>query len=99
MNTKVCNQKTCKRQAAGKYKTCATCRERNKEWKRKRKKMASIAVPEKGHRYCKQCTRQWPLDHFQPMHNRRKKLTASCATCRLTLSKSHRGQGLSLIHI
>lgn len=60
---------------------------------KKRREMASKAIPEDGHRYCKHCSKQWPIEHFQSTQNRRKKLTARCATCRLAQSKCHRGQG------
>ena len=88
-----CSNGKCTREAAGKYKTCAGCRESNRKSDRKRKEMASRLIPEDGHRYCKQCTRQWPIEHFTPTQNRRKKLTTHCATCRLINSKSQRGQG------
>ena len=91
--TKVCSRKTCKREAAGKYKWCVTCRESSRKSRKKRKEIASRLIPDEGHRYCTNCSKQWPIEHFQPTQNRRKKLTARCATCRLSLSKSHRGQG------
>ena len=87
-----CSNGNCTREA-GKYKQCATCRESKRKSLKKRKERASRAIPEDGHRYCMACARQWPLEHFHSTVNRRKKRTANCATCRLILSKSHRGQG------
>ena len=90
--TKVCSQKRCNRKATGKYKKCDKCREIRRRSDRKRREMASRAIPEKGHRYCMACTRQWPIEHFQSLQNRRRKPTKLCATCRLSQSKSKRGE-------
>lgn len=88
---KVCTR--CNREATGKYKLCGRCREYSRKTKRKRKERASRLIPEKGHRWCVHCKRQWPIEHFQSVQNRRKKLTTTCATCRLMIGKSQRGQG------
>ena len=78
--------------ATGKYKLCGRCRESLRKSKRKRRERVSRLIPEKGHRYCMACKRQWSLEHFQSIINRRKELTTSCATCRLSLSKYKRGE-------
>ena len=82
---KVCSQKTCKREVAvdSKYKLCIRCREMRKKSKRKRKEKASTSVPEDGHRYCKQCFRQWPLDQFESKYK-------TCTLCRESKKKSKR---------
>jgi hypothetical protein len=85
---KVCSQKTCKREAGGKFKNCQKCRDISMKSMRKRKRAAAEAVAKEGHRHCTGCFREWPLEKFKSFVNRRAKLTAWCASCRASLSKS-----------
>jgi hypothetical protein len=84
---KVCSQKTCTR-LTEKFKLCQPCRDIAKKSQRKRKERAAKATARDGYRYCKCCSRDFPLLHFKSLHSRRKKLTKKCATCRASESKT-----------
>jgi len=86
---KVCSTKCCKR-FAEKFKTCQPCRESQRKSQRKRKERAAKATARDGYRYCRKCSRDFPLSHFKSSRSRRKKLTAWCATCRAIGSKSQK---------
>jgi hypothetical protein len=85
---KVCSRKTCTRLTEGKFKVCQPCRDIRKKSLRKRKDKAAKATARDGYRYCKCCSRDFPLLHFKSSYSRRTTLTARCATCRAILSQS-----------
>jgi hypothetical protein len=84
----VCSKKTCTREAGPKFKRCQGCRDTAKKSNRKRKMAAAKAVPKEGHRHCTNCCREWPLEQFESVVNRRAKLTSCCASCRALRSKN-----------
>jgi hypothetical protein len=86
---KVCSQKTCTR-LTDKFKTCQPCRESERKSRKKRKERAAKATARDGYRYCRNCYKDFPLAHFKSSYSRRKKLTARCATCRASESKSQK---------
>ena len=87
---KVCSKPWCKRLAEDKFKACQQCRDINNKTRRKRRERATKATARDGYRYCTGCFREFSLSHFTSSHNRRKALTAWCATCRASVSKLQR---------
>lgn len=72
------------------YKLCPSCREYQKQYNKKRKRLAKeLTVPE-GQRLCKNCYRLKPIEKFQSNVNRRDTLTTKCIDCRESLSTSHK---------
>ena len=72
------------------YKRCPSCRERNKQYKKKRKRLAEeLTVPE-GQWLCKQCLKLKPIEDFQSKMNRRDTLTTWCITCRESQAKTNK---------
>jgi len=64
------------------YKLCKPCRDREKTWKKNRKrKREKISVPE-GKRRCTNCLHIEDLKEFESDIPRRKKLTTLCRKCR-----------------
>ena len=84
-----CSNKKCKRDTTGRYKTCQRCRDSVKKSNRKRKRVVRVA--KENYKFCNCCFREFSLFAFKSTHARRTKLTAHCASCRASLSKSHKG--------
>ena len=85
---KVCSR--CKRLTDGKFKCCQKCRDILNKSRKKRRERVAKAIAKDGYQYCRNCSRDFPLSHFQSSHSRRKTLTTSCASCRAIMSKSQR---------
>ena len=79
----------CSRDTIGRYQQCQYCRDTRKKSNRKRKRVVRAA--KEGHKFCKNCCREFALSAFKSTHARRTKLTAWCASCRASNSKSHKG--------
>ena len=86
---KVCSNRTCTRLTEGKFKVCQGCRDKMNKRIRKLKEIVAKATARDGYKYCRKCFRDFPLTHFKPSHSRRKTLTAHCATCRASATKTN----------
>ena len=84
----LCSRKRCKRETVGRWKRCQRCRDIEKKYNRKRREKAAKRTTKEGHRICKTCFKEKPNHQYRSCHSRRQRLTASCATCRASQSKS-----------
>lgn len=69
-------------------KRCLACRERARQYTKKRKRLAEELTVPGGQRLCKNCFNIKPIADFQSKMNRRGTLTVNCITCRESLSKT-----------
>lgn len=82
---KECSNRTCRRIASGKFKTCDGCRAN------KRKAHKKILAPKscsENEKQCKCCGKVQNKDQFVSSHVRREKLTVHCMTCRAVARRS-----------
>lgn len=88
----LCSRKWCNRDTVKGLKQCQRCRDiANKSLRKCREKAAKRAAKE-GYRVCKQCSKEQSESQFRSCHSRRQSLTACCATCRTSISKSHQSE-------
>jgi len=82
---KECSNRTCRRIASGKFKTCDGCRASQRKANKKTRAPKPCNENEKQ---CTNCGRVQKTDQFVSSRVRRKKLTARCLTCRSSVKRS-----------
>lgn len=85
VENKVCSNRTCRRIASGKFKTCDRCLASRRKSDKKRRTPKSCSENEKQ---CTCCGKVKVKDQFVSSRVRREKLTTYCLTCRTMFKRS-----------